>query len=90
MGKLFELLQGLGAKGARGFWGLPVRSSFCAGHYKLKLCVWMCLPEAGKQQVLLIPWGFNSTGPSMVASVNAQPGVFESLLVKVNIYKLNP
>lgn len=26
----------------------------------------------------------------MVASVNAQPGMLESLLVKVSVFKLNP
>lgn len=47
------------------------------------------LPGAGKQQVLLVPRGFNSTGSNMVASVNAQPVILECSLVKVSI-KLNP
>jgi len=85
------LLQNLGVKGARGFSGgcqsgplfgkdVTNKSSVCG----------KCLPGAGKQLALLTLWGFNSTGPKMVASVNVQPGILESSLVKLSMFNLNP
>lgn len=85
---MFGLLQSLGVKGTRGFLGLTSQVP-CLGRmlYTKALCLGSISQRLGNSWT---SWGFNSTGPNIVASVNAQPAVLESLPVKVSMFKLNP
>lgn len=88
---MFGLLQSLGVKRAKEQGDSRESSPLSAEGVINKSSVsGNCLPETGKQLILLAPWDFNSTGPSVVVSVNVQPGMCESSLVKISMFKLNP